>query len=147
MKLTVDDREAAPGEVTYNDGQGFGRFDGDHLTVHPFRLNIERQELLDALSDRFDEVRAEMKWDDESFPDGGQGPSDFHALDYRPLAECFDNPAALAEVLGTYFRDELFEAFVGWRESGFTYVINSIDAFEVESDGMTVEGRCFQLKR
>ena len=137
MRLRVDNRPITPTEITYNDGLGYGRFDGVSQ-VHTYSLFVPKDDLIHKLGNIYREAVEEIGRDDELV----NGSSSFKKMGYVGLSEAFAHPALLAEAIETYFDRDIFNIYLPESES-FLYVINSTERVTVSADGVLLEGRCF----
>ncbi len=139
MKITVD-QQVVPAElVTYNDGLGYGRFDKGDIEVHSYSLYVDRESLIEKLHETYQVCCEEIKRDDAICGE----PSSFQVMGYSSLREAFDHPEQLAEVITTYFQQDIFQSYLPGGEDA-TFVINSTDKVLATNDGVLIEGRCFK---
>jgi len=139
MELKINGNVIDPACVTCNDGLGYGRFDSTNIRIHAYSMSLPRAEIVAAFSARYQGTCDEIRCDDAKSGDD----SPFKQMNYAPLSEAFEFPNALAHAIRIWFDRDIMLSFLP-RTADFQYVINSTEKILVTSDGVTLEGRCFE---
>lgn len=138
MNVYIDGLEVSPNNVTYNNGEDFGRFNTSGIIVHHYKMVIHKNELLASLRHEFWALLEEAREDENMF----HGGSPFKKSGYKPLHEMFGFPKELALTIKIWFDRYLFEKLLP-KQDGYSYMINSTDSISVDGEEVIINGRSF----
>lgn len=137
MTATVDG-VIVPRDILWWPAMNYNQFRWEGQIGH-YELRFLRTEFVERLSGIYSQMVIELRADDVAVPDND---SHLTQVNYPPLAELPDFPAAFLEALSVYLWDDLFTAFLPHqRAAGPTFMVNSIESCAATEDGITVRGR------
>lgn len=138
--MAIGGRDAAPGDVCFNDGPGYGRFDRiEPGRVRGYRMEIDRQVFIETFAGAYWQLLCQARTDDARTG----GTSEFRRTGYVPLNAAFAYPQLLAGILRAYLvRDHVLAACLGPFRPG-QFVINSVDTVSA-SGPVVISGRGWQ---
>lgn len=119
-----------------NDGLNFGRFDGVEGLDYEIRLALA--ELSARMEAPWNQLLDETRNDDRR--DGE--PSALERMNYPTFKAAFAYPRDFSEVIETFLAVEILRRFVPFSSQS-RFIVNSVDAVKVASDGLAISGRCF----
>lgn len=126
LSFFIDNTPISKEAISYNDGLNFNRFFND-TNLKSFKVQISKEDFLSVLQEEYNAVRNEIKEDDLFNNDS----SDFKEVNYCSLIELIEKPKNLHAIFETYLRTFFFKELA--QNKNATYVINSIDAIEVNT--------------
>jgi len=152
MKMIADGVEVSPDGFCYNDHMNFGqaaRFAPDSLA--DFRMTIPRAEFIERFDTLYEALRTEMLDHYQEGREDFDESDGLFVLGFKPLAESFAKPEALAEVIEDFLvwnhssSDSetpscILDAYFGCIEWDGKKIINGIDAVRVDDEGVTLSG-------
>lgn len=103
-------------------------------------IRVEKEQLTRAIVPVYESCIAELKQDDDLV-----GETDFFGeAGYPPLESLFEMPELFAQVLDTYFKDELFAAVLRPSDAGpGTYAVEGVGSVRVSGEHVFIEGPCY----
>jgi len=125
--------------ITHNDGLNFGRFDSPNLITHEYKIEIDRDEFITEIQDKFWNCLCEVREDDKAT--GEHSP--FKRSGYKQLSQMFEHSYELAECIDIWFDRYILDKFIGVKDT-FEYVINSVDDIKVTENKVLLSGKCFE---
>ena len=140
MKTFLNGKEINPAFLVLNDGLNYSRFSDVETQV--FDLQLSKLEFINLIEKEYDEVRNEIKTDDETYTD----VSDFTNTNYCSLSELLKYQIDFEEVFKGYL-DRVLLIKVFPETSKSIYVINSTDKINVHENRITVIGRVFEIQK
>ena len=143
MQISIGDALEPVERVTFRE-MGFGQpAAGKELLKIVIDLTVN--DLLDAVSEAFDQFAKESKEDDDRFGDLMVEP--LRTLGYPTLRQALDSDRrAVANILLNYLFLELLDGLFGQNElSQCTYAVNSLESIKIEGDNLVVAGRAYEL--
>ncbi len=138
MKVLLNNIEVTIDCFIVNDGLNYGRFFDRNTKEYEFQLT--RRELIELIENEYNEVRDEIKLDDQLEND----TSEFTNTNYCSLPKLLNHNSDFEAVMKTYLHITLFKKL--FPESAKNqYVINSTDSITIKDDMITFKGKVFEL--
>lgn len=141
MKILLNNKEIDKSIFVVNDGMNYGRFFGREGKRYEFQ--ISKSNLLKLIEKEYNEVRDEIKLDDEIEND----TSDFTNTNYCSLIELFEYEYDFGEIFKTYDLDRALFGKVFLKSSKTIYVINSTDTIKIAGEDVLFNGRVFDMPK
>lgn len=140
MKVFLNGKEINPEILVLNDGLNYGRF--SDLETQVFELQLSKSEFINLIEKEYDEVRNDIKIDDEKFTD----VSDFTNTNYCSLSELLTYKADFEEIVKGYLDRLLFVKIFPETEKS-SHVIHSTDKITIHKNSITFRGRVFKKQK
>ncbi|NVK51405.1 MAG: hypothetical protein HWD85_00615 [Flavobacteriaceae bacterium] len=141
MKIRLNNKEVDKSIFVVNDGMNYGRFFGREGKSYEFQ--ISKSNLLKLIEKEYNEVKDEIKLDDEIENDR----SDFTNTNYCALIELFEYEYDFGEIFKTYDLDRTLYSKVFQESSKTIYVINSTDTIKISAEDVLFKGRVFEMPK
>ncbi|MGJ8744102.1 hypothetical protein [Polaribacter sp.] len=140
MKVFLNGNEINSEILTVNDGLNYGRFFDDETTVYgAYEVVLSSFELQQLIEQEYNEVRDEIKIDDELYND----VSDFTNTNYCSLSELLAHPIDFKNIMNPYLTMALYtKIFKDSPQNKF--VINSTEAIIINENNIIFKGRVFK---
>ena len=137
MKIVLNKVEVAQNLFAVNNGLNFGRF--FNTKTIDYEIHFSKNEILELLEKEYNEIRDEIKNDDEVYKD----TSDFTNTNYCSLSELFNYETDFEDLIKTYLHLTLFNK-IFTKTSKSKYVINSTEFIRIKENTVILKGKAFK---